>query len=162
VNNEAPREKVVRQRGAVFAFSLPEGHTLDILDKPEEGTRRVLAYIGVPGGGGETCYVEIVARDEEIEYVLEPTGAKHSVGGQPVGYPWPRVQNEHDRLRAAWEASGGDVTRFDAWARGEALDARFERARAELRRLREGWWRSDGDAGREWVLELRPLRGGSC
>jgi len=130
------REKVVRRQGVDFAFSLPHGHTLDIRDEPDEETGRPLAHIGIPGVGGEVCrLLDLKTREDELEYVLEPAGGEHSVGNQPEGYPWPRVQDEHARLRARWESAGGDLSRFDAWAKGASIESHFGELRAELRKL---------------------------
>lgn len=130
------REIVVRRRGDTFAFVLPEGHEFELLDSPDD-EGRALAHIRVPGVGGQTCTVIVIEdRDEEIEYELEPAGTSHSVGEQPPGYPWPTVQEEHARLRRAWDVVGGRPTDFDAWAKGASHESQFREWRAEIRKLR--------------------------
>lgn len=129
------REIVIHRRGASFAFSLPYGNTFEIVDGQDEHGRP-LARISVPGAQGETVAVdEIIEREGEIEYVVEPTGFASSVGAQPVGYPWPRVQDEHERLRVRWEAAGGRPTDFLAWAQGASYESQFRDWRARIRAM---------------------------
>src|SRR5947208_11778916 len=93
------RETVIKRSGGSFAFSLPYGNTFEILDSHDQHGRP-LARIGVPGSAGETVAVaQIIEREGEIEYVVEPTGVSSSVGQRSPGYPWPQVQDEHERLR---------------------------------------------------------------
>ena len=133
--SEEVRETVIRRRGDTFAFSLLEGHALELLEVTDSAGRQ-LAHIRVPGAGGETCSVVATERREgEIEYTLKPTGARHSAGNQPLGYPWPAVQDEHARLRARWEAAGGDPARFEAWRQGASHESQFREWREEIRRL---------------------------
>lgn len=132
------REIVIRRRSDTFAFKLPEGHELELVDVQHEQGRQFV-HLRVPGVAGETCaIVSIEERDEEIEYVVEPAGTSHSVGSQPLGYPWPLIQDEQARLRAEWEAAGGDVTWFDSWAQGASHESQFRQWRDGLRRLRRG------------------------
>jgi len=129
------REIVIRRCGGSFAFSLPHGNTFEILDSQDKRAR-LLARIGVPGAAGETVAVaEIVERDGEIEYIVEPAGVSSSVGRQPPGYSWPQVQDEHERLRVRWEAAGGRPTDFLAWRQGASWDSQFAEWRARIREM---------------------------
>lgn len=129
------REIVIRRSGASFAFSLPYGTAFEI-DDSQDDRGRPLARIGVPGAAGETVAVaQIVERDGEIEFIVESTGVASSVGRQPPGYPWPQVQDEHERLRVRWEEAGGRPTDFLAWRQGASWDSQFAEWRARIREM---------------------------
>jgi len=130
-------EIVVRHESASFAFSLPDGHELELLEE-RDGHGRQLARLGIPGAMGETCVVTNIAdRGDELEYTLEPSGLADAVGHEPSGYPWPAVQDEHERIRRRWGARGGDPGRLIAWREGASYGAQFEEWRAEIRRLEQ-------------------------
>ena len=136
--NANKRETVIRKQGDSFAFKLPDGHELELLDSHDEQGRQ-LARIGIPGSGGETVSVlSIEEREEEIEYLLERAGAAHSIGAQPVGYPWPLIQEEQERLKMQWADAGGNVSQFAAWRPGTTHEAQFRDRRRGIRRLRRG------------------------
>ena len=134
----ANEETVVRKQGDSFAFKLPDGHQLELLDSQDEQGRR-LARIGTPGSGEETVsVVSIEEREGEVEYVLERAGAAPSAGQQPAGYPWPLIQEEQERLKMQWADAGGNVSQFAAWRPGTTDEAQFRNWRRGIRRLRSG------------------------
>ena len=129
------REIVIKRSGGSFAFSLPYGNTFEILDSQDE-RGRPLARIGMPGAAGETvALAQTIEREGEIEYVVDPTGIASAVGRQPLGYPWPQVQDEHERLRVRWEAAGGRPTDFLAWRQGASWESQFTEWRARIREM---------------------------
>ena len=130
--NANEREIVIRRQGDTFGFKLPESHQLELREGEDVQGRR-LADLRAAGNGGETVtVVSIDERDEEIEYVVEPTG------DEPTGYPWPVLQEEQERLKMQWADAGGNVSQFAAWRPGTSQESQFREWRAAIRRLRRG------------------------
>jgi hypothetical protein len=134
VNEIAPsKETVVRRRNADWSFHLPAGHEIKIdrenrhvsLSTPQESSTYELAGIEETG-------------DEVIVALGQWLGAGGIAVGDneaPVGYRLPEIQEEFERLRGRWLASGLSEQDFDAWAAGSSHEDKLREIRQRLREV---------------------------
>jgi hypothetical protein len=117
-------------------FVLPEGH--ECLEAATgDGTDAIT--LRMPGTAGATFpTVDRPQRsDEEVVYSLSSQGAiLHSLGDQPLGYPWMDFENRelHRLFKALATAQGRTLAVFTQGHDESQVDYRF-RFRAEIRRV---------------------------
>jgi hypothetical protein len=128
------KEQIVRRGGWGFPPLAFHGHVIDQVDA-DEG----LIHLRAAGGAGGTYeLLGVTETDEEVIYEVGAEKGSHSVGRQPLGYPFPTIDQELDRLTTEWANAGGERQEFEAWRQGASHDSHTTELRAKLRRRREG------------------------
>jgi hypothetical protein len=120
--------EIVIYRGG-WGFRLPAQHRVSIDEEKQ------LVQLSQPDRGGiyELQQVDETASEFRIQ-VGDPYGISHATGTtEPPGYPFPTIDDELARLRAAWKSAGLPEHEFEAWAQGATYDSHTTHIRARLR-----------------------------
>lgn len=138
----APEKQTVIQReGQEWAFHLPEYHTA-VLVRAGPSPYVVLS---LPGAGGSYRVTRVVDDEaEERRIVLGGVFAgEHGLRADPkipdsVGYPFPSIEEEVERLKGLYVQLGGIATDVSSWAQSATHDSHTRWLRSEIRRRRRG------------------------
>lgn len=117
------QKQAIVQRGG-WSFVVPPDDSAEIV-----GDGKQLRLRHRDGGEWDYPLLGVIEQGDEVVYEIDAS----TTNGE--GYPFPSVAEEIDRLRQRWEAAGGDLTRFSAWAEGAGYESHLRRLRKELRTL---------------------------
>jgi hypothetical protein len=120
-----------------WGFRLPPQHTLTV------NQALGLAYLATPGYGSGYRLDRFEETEGEVRiHIGAATNDAHAIGVGRVpdlrAYPFPRIQDELQRLTTELVNLGGSQQEASAWAQGTSYDSHTAWLRARIRELRSG------------------------